>query len=115
MNNAGLILTAPTSAIRPTSHVCLCDRLAPYGLLCRKCHWRIMTPPPLHGTPEPVDRHSQAPAHGRCGTFEALYSPREGRLQALARVRRFDAAQAANAAREAAPVDSDPVAYNLRD
>lgn len=132
MHNAGLILnptreTPETQSIRPTGRECLCERLAPYGLLCRACHWRIMTPPPLHGTPDPVDRHSQAPAHGPVGTFEALYSPREGHLQAVARVARFDRRQAdqtpapagvcpvALEALRASAVDGGPVAYNLRD
>jgi len=65
---AGLILrpTAPPT----TAIACHCARLAIYGMMCRRCAWRIMTPPPLVATPDPVDRHSNCPERAPAGIAE---------------------------------------------
>jgi hypothetical protein len=78
----GLILNRP-APIAPageafTPRPCLCERLAAYGMLCRWCDWRIMTPPPLEGTADPVDRHSHCPERSPASIADLTYSVYDG-------------------------------------
>lgn len=113
MNNASLIVTRKPVAPATTRRPCACARVAKYGTMCRWCAWRLLTPPPLHGTPDPVDRHSLCPQRCAAGIADVTTSktPGPGELCAYqkAQIRK---AEAKKAARKAARADR---ATNLRD
>lgn len=47
---------------KPAATACACARLEVYGLMCRKCAWRLLTPPPLVGAEKDWrDVHKDAP------------------------------------------------------
>lgn len=80
MNNAGLIV-----APRKTVRACACERTQVYGLLCRWCAWRLLTPPPLPASPEPVESTTRVEPHSCIGTAWAFRGCEEARLRALGR------------------------------
>lgn len=77
---------APAVEPRP----CACERTRVYGLLCRWCAWRLLTPPPLPASPEPVESTTRVDPHSLMRTAYAYQGCEEARHRAQLRARRRD-------------------------